>query len=424
MNLKKLGFWQAVAVGLGNIVGAGIFVMAGAAINAAGPGALLAFGITAALAASVGLNSAELSSKFPDLEVCVYSFAKATLGDRMGFLVGWFRLISYAMSGAAVALGFSGYVVGIGLPRGLLFPIAGLLILILSYVEMKGIRLAAKVEEVLVTVNLIGLGLLVTTAIALGRYSPSKFSPLFPKGITGVFEAAAIAFFAYSGFNTIATLTPDVKNGEKTVPRAIIFSLVVSTILYVLVVFSMLYALNWEAYGVASNPLSLTLSSVNAPIPISYAVAFSALTATLTVTLSLIIAGSRTTQRMGEDGLLPRFLGKNSKIPTIAVATIMIASLGLGDIKSIALVATFGVIFSYMLTGIEVALTRKKGTKGEFLSPGYPFTQAFSVALSAVMLLTLGVQSLAVGTATLMVGLLIHSSHKHFVQQRQLAYPR
>jgi APA family basic amino acid/polyamine antiporter len=414
MRHRKLGFWQAVAVGLGNIVGAGIFVMAGAAINSAGPGALVAFGITAALAASVGLNSAELSSKFPDVEGGVYSFTKATLGDTLGFLVGWFRLISYAVSGAAVALGFSGYIIGIGVPGAFYLPLAAVLIMVLSYVEVRGVRLAAEAEEWLVIINLIGLGLFVVTAISLGTYSSSKFFPAFPIGPGGVFEAAAIAFFAYSGFNTIATLTPDVERGEKAVPRAIILSLIVSTLLYVLVVFSMLYGLNWQAYGVASNPLSLTLSSVKAPTPITYAVSFSALTATLTVTLSLIIAGSRTTKRMGEDAMLPRFLGKDSKIPTIAVAAIMILSLSLGSVKSIALVASFGVIFSYMLSGIEVAVTRKKGLRGKFQSPGYPFIQVFSVALSAIMLLTLGAQSLALGTATLVAGLLIHSFHEHF----------
>jgi len=409
---KKLSFWQCVAIGLGNIVGAGIFVMAGAAINSAGPGALVAFGITAALAVSVGLNSAELSSSFPQVEGGVYSFAKATLGETIGFLVGWFRLISYAVSGAAVALGFSAYIVSIGFSSLLYLPLSALLILILSYVEVKGLRLASEAEEALVVINVVGLGLFVATVLMLGRYSLAKFYPVFPNGATGVLEAAAIAFFAYSGFNTIATLTPDVQNGEKTVPRAIIFSLVASTVLYVLVVYSMLYALNWKAYGEVSNPLSLALSSLNASHPISLAVTFSAVTATLTVTLSLIIAGSRTAKQMGEDGLLPHFLGKGSKIPTLIVATIMISSLFLGNVKSIALVANFGVIFSYMLSGIEVAITRKKGIRGGFVSPWYPFTQIFSIILSAVMLLTLGFQSLIIGTITLVVGLVVHSLQK------------
>jgi APA family basic amino acid/polyamine antiporter len=96
----------------------------------------------------------------------------------------------------------------------------------------------------------------------------------------------------------------------------------------------------------------------------------------------------------------------------------MIASLGLGNVGAIALVANFGVIFSYMLSGIEVAVTRKEGRNapGSFLSPGYPYTQVFSVVLSAIMLLTLGFQSLIVGTATLIVGLLVHSGHERFAK--------
>ena len=117
MGRRKLSFWEATAIGLGNIVGAGIFVMAGVAVSEAGAGALVAFVITAALATTVGMNSAELASKLPDIEGGVYSFAKATLGDTIGFLVGWFRLISYAVSGAAVALGFAAYLIDFGLPQ-------------------------------------------------------------------------------------------------------------------------------------------------------------------------------------------------------------------------------------------------------------------------------------------------------------------
>ena len=400
-------------MGLGNIVGAGIFVMAGSAVNSAGPGALAAFAITAALAITVGLNSAELSSKLPTVEGGVYSYARLTFGDSVGFLVGWFRLISYAVSGAAVALGFSGYLISVGLPPYLYFPLAVILIIALAFIEVRGLRFAARAEEGLVAVNLVGLGLFIVSVLFLGKYSQNNFVPLFPHGAGGVMEAAVIAFFAYSGFNTISTLTPDVENGETTVPRAIIFSLIISTLLYVVVVFSMLYALNWNSYGSASNPLSLALSAVRVPLPVSLVVDFTALTATLTVTLSLIIAGSRTTKQMGEDGLLPPILGKGSKFPTFAIVAIMIASLALGNVKSIALVASFGVIFSYMLSGIEVAVARKRGFQGKFLSPGYPYVQAFSVALSGIMLLSLGYQSLTAGALTLVVGLVIHAVQAH-----------
>lgn len=406
---KKLSFWQATAIGLGNIVGAGIFVLAGSAMSASGPGVLLAFGITAILAMTVGLNSAELTSKFPRSEGGVYSFARATLGESVGFLVGWFRLISYAVSGGAVALGFSAYLLSLGLPASLYFPLAILLVLALSCVEIKGLRFASKTEEGLVIVNLVGLILFVLSVSLMGRYSAINFTPLFPNGGEGVLRGATIAFFAYSGFNTIATLTPDVENGETTVPRAIIFSLVTSTALYVLVAFSMLFAFNWRLYGTAPNPLMLALSAVKAPTPIVLATDFAALTATVTVTLSLIIAGSRTTKQMAKDHLLPKWFGKGSIIPTVVVAAVMLASLGLGDVESIALVASFGVIFSYMLSGIEVIVARRNRLKGKFLSPGYPYLQWMSVALSALLLITLGSKSILLGTATLVVGLIVHA---------------
>jgi len=100
-------------------------------------------------------------------------------------------------------------------------------------------------------------------------------------------------------------------------------SLLMSTILYILVVFSMLYALNWSKYGTASNPISLALSAVKAPGPVSALVDAAALTATLTVTLSLIIAGARTTKQMGKDGMLPEFLGMGSKVPTFVIAAVI-----------------------------------------------------------------------------------------------------
>jgi basic amino acid/polyamine antiporter, APA family len=410
---RKLSFTNAVAVGLGNIIGAGIFVMAGSAIGAAGPAALLAFAITALLAITVGLNTAELSSRFPKLEGGVYSFAKATMGDTIGFLVGWFRLIAYAISGAAVALGFSSYLIGVGVPGWVYLPAAVTLIVVLTFVEAGGIKLASEMEVGLVAVKIVGLAVFIAAVFILARFSVNNFSPFFPTGATGVLVAANIAFFAYSGFNTIATLTPDVEDGEKTVPRAIITSIVISTALYVIVVFALLLALNWAAYGTASNPLSLALGSLGAPTAVSYAVDIAALAATFAVTLSMIIAGARTMKQMGMDNLLPRQLGVGSKAPALVVAAVMIASLGLGNVESIALVANFGVVFSYMLTGVQVAIARRKHDATGFSSPGYPSVQAFSVVLSVTMLLGLGTQSLLVGTATLVTGLVVHSVWTH-----------
>ncbi|MDG6985971.1 MAG: amino acid permease [Nitrososphaerota archaeon] len=420
MSRKKLSFWEATAIGLGNIVGAGIFVMAGAAVSEAGAGALVAFIITAALALTVGLNSAELSSKLPDIEGGVYSFARATMGDTVGFLVGWFRLISYAVSGAAVALGFAAYLIGFGLPRLAYFPLAATLIVALCLVEMRGVKIASEFEKWLVAFTIVGLGLTVVAILFFGRYSPSNFTPLFPFGSLGVIQAASLAFFAYSGFNTIATLTPDVEDGARKVPKAIMTSLGISSAFYILVVFSLLYATRWTGYGTASNPVSLALAAVRAPGPISSVVSVAALTATLTVTLSLIIAGSRTARQMGKDRMLPSLLGKGSRVPTLVIAVVMLSSLALGNVESIALVANFGVIFSYMLSGVEVAITRKRQMTGSYLSLGYPYVQIFSVVLSGSLMLGLGEQSLVIGSLTLLAGLVFHSVYEHIVKATAL----
>ena len=260
----------------------------------------------------------------------------------------------------------------------------------------------------LVLIKIAGLGVLVGFILTFGSFKPVNFAPLLPYGGLGLLTAANIAFFAYSGFNTIATLTPDVNDGERVVPRAIITSIVISTVLYVLVVFSLLFALNWHFYGVSSNPLSVALASMRAPAAVSYTIDFAALAATFAVTLSLLIAGSRTTKQMGQDGLLPRSLGKGSKFPAALVSVIMIASLSLGNVQSIALVANFGIVFSYMLTGLEVVITRKKGMEAKFQSPWYPSVQIAAVALSALLLLSLGLQSLLLGVATLVAGLILH----------------
>ena len=410
---KKLKFTHAVAVGLGNIIGAGIFVMAGTAIDAAGPGALVAFAITAVLAITVGLNTAELSSRFPNLEGGVYSFARATMGDTIGFLVGWFRLIAYAVGGAAVALGFASYLVSVGMPAAAYYPAAALLVVGLAYVEVRGIRLASEMEVGLVIVKIVGLAVFLVAVFSLVRYTPGNFEPLFPTGGLGVMVAANIAFFAYSGFNTIATLTPDVENGERTVPRAIITSILVSTVLYVAVVFALLMAISWTGYGSVSDPLSVALSSLRAPPFVSFAVDVAAIAATFAVTLSMIIAGARTAKQMGEDRLLPQWLGKGSKAPAAVVACVMVASIGLGNVQSIALVANFGIVSSYMLTGVQVVIARRsRGTTG-FSSPGYPSVQGFSIVLSAAMLLGLGTQSLLIGALTLAAGLVVHSMYVH-----------
>ena len=414
---KELSFLQALAIGLGNIIGAGIFVMAGASVSAAGPAAILAFLITALYASTVGLNSAELSSAFPKVEGGVYSFALLTLGETLGFLVGFFRVVSYSISGAATALGFSGYLTSVvPVPQWEYFAIALALILVLGFIESRGLRLASEIETALVILDVVGLLAFSLGVIALVGFKPENFSPFVPNGVQGVLTASNIAFFAYSGFNTIATLTPSVKNGERVVPRAIVASLLISAGLYMLVVFSMVDGLYFTAYGTTSSPMSLVLSSVKAPLPLVYFVDAVAILANVSVTLSIIIAAERTAKQMAEDGLLPKEFARHS---TLVVTAMMAVSLALGNVEAIALVSNFGTVFSYMLSGVEVWVVRRRKVTHSFSSPGFPVVQAISVAASGLFLFSLGEESLEIGAVTLLVGLVVHALYKE-VRARRL----
>jgi len=402
---RKLTLIEATAIGLGNIIGAGIFVMAGSIIYLAGPAALISFVITGLLAMSIGINSAELASKYPNTEGGVYSFAKLTMGDFMGFLVGWMRTVSYAVSGAATALGFASY-----LPIQFTYLIAVLLIIVLSVIYLFGLKLASEIETLLVIINILGLITFIIFSLVFGKFSVSHLKPLAPHGVYGIFAGASLAFFAYSGFNTIATLTPDVEDGERTVPKAIILSLIITSVLYILVVFSMLYILPWEVYGTQGNPLTFALQSVKAPLIVILSVSGTAIIATVTVTLSTIIATVRTIKQMAKDELIPKGISKD-KLVVLITASIMIASLALGNVEVIGLVSNFGTVFSYITTAIAVVISRRRGIKGKFSSPLYPWLQILSIILSLLVMLSLGEESLILGVLLIIIGIIIHQIH-------------
>jgi APA family basic amino acid/polyamine antiporter len=402
---RKLTLIEATAIGLGNIIGAGIFVMAGSIIYLAGPAALISFVITGLLAMSIGINSAELASKYPNTEGGVYSFSKLTMGDFMGFLVGWMRTVSYAVSGAATALGFASY-----LPIQFTYLIAVLLIIVLSVIYLFGLKLASEIETLLVIINILGLITFIIFSLVFGKFSVSHLKPLAPHGVYGIFAGASLAFFAYSGFNTIATLTPDVEDGERTVPKAIILSLIITSVLYILVVFSMLYILPWEVYGTQGNPLIFALQSVKAPLIVILAVSGTAIIATVTVTLSTIIATVRTIKQMAKDELIPKGISKD-KLVVLITASTMIASLALGNVEVIGLVSNFGTVFSYITTAIAVVISRRRGIKGKFSSPLYPWLQILSIILSLLVMLSLGEESLILGVLLIIIGIIIHQIH-------------
>ncbi len=417
MSIQKITMWQATAIGLGNIIGAGIFVLAGTVIFQAGPGAILAFILTAILAATVALNSAELSSKIIT-HGGLYSFVKVTMGDSLGFIVGWLRAISYSIAASAVALGFASYLLSMFQISSnfLIILISIIMILTITIIDYVGLKLVAKIEQFLVLITVSGLVIFIIVSILYGSWTAVRFTPLLPKGPMSIVDSASLAFFAYSGFNTIATLTPEVKDGAKNVPKAIIISLMISTILYILVVIGMLALMPWQYYSITADPLANALNYVHASPIIEIIISIVAILATVTVTISLIVAGSRTLLQMSEDGMFPKWIGglsgESPKRAVLIIGTVTVFSLFLGNLKYIALASNFGVIFSYALTGLAVIIIRKRKVKGPFHSPLYPTIQILSIILSAIVMFALGTQALYLGMILITIAIIIYALHK------------
>jgi APA family basic amino acid/polyamine antiporter len=411
--------WQATFIGLGNIIGAGIFVLAGTAISDAGPGAIIAFVLTAILALTIALNSAELSSSIVS-HGGLYSFTKVTMGESAGFVVGWLRAISYAIAASAVAIGFGSYLLSfVNLPYIYILLLAAIVIAVAALIDYHGINTVAKVEHILVFITIGGLILFILISVFYGHWTIPRFTPFVPSKPMEIIEAASLAFFAYSGFNTIATLGPETENPEKSIPFAILVALAVSTILYIIIIFGMLALMPYRDYGITGNPLFDALVFAKAPVAVEYAINIVAIIATFTVTVSLIVAGSRTLLQMSQDRLLPRWIqGREKDSPrraTLLIAGLAIVSLFIGNVQVIALASNFGVIFSYALTGLAVVILRRRNVRGKFRSPLYPFVQILSIALSAVIMFALGERAFYIGTITILVGFMLYFAEKEKV---------
>ncbi|MDE1825549.1 MAG: amino acid permease [Candidatus Micrarchaeota archaeon] len=395
--MAKIGLAGATAIGLGAIIGAGIFVLSGTTINLAGSGALIAFIITGIVAVIIALELGELSSEMPKETGASYSFTYNAFGSELGFIGGVLLYLGYVAGVSTIALGFGTYLssaFGIG-SQLYTYAFSVLLVIGLTLINYRGIKSTANTDLVLVLFKIIVLLIFVAFAVLYGKWATTQIFGFFSNGTGGIFSASVIALFAYAGFQSIASLTPDLKGGGRTAAKAIIISVIVSMILYVAVTISLLALVPGNKFGLVANPLSYALSSVSAPSWIFILITIGALVATTSATLSMMVGGSRTLYQMSVDGLLPkRFLKTNwAKAPINSI--LLTAALGIlflfsGNIYIIAAISNFGILFSFLLTGLALIKMRrirnhykeKKGLLGShtmvsfkdvFQMPLYPY---------------------------------------------------
>ncbi|MBN1494764.1 amino acid permease [Candidatus Peregrinibacteria bacterium] len=361
---RELGLFHTTLAGVGIILGAGIYVLIGAAAGLTGNTIWLAFVIGAVVSLFTGFSYAELSSMFPK-DSAEYSYTEKSFGKGIAFFIGYLVLLSAIISASAVAIGFAGYF-------GSLFKIdqvlliSMMLILFLSYINFRSIKVSSWMNILCTLIEMAGLVIIIALGIFKGFTSHDAINYLeMPNGFSGVLQTAALVFFAYIGFESVVKLSEETKNPTKIIPKALILSVIISTVLYIAVAVAAITVLDWEALAASKAPLAdvaAVLLGNNAFILLSVIALFS----TANTVLISLIAGSRALYGISREykkiNIFTRVHPKN-RTPHIAIWLVMIVSLLFCLIKEIDLIAeltNFTIFITFALINLSLIFLRYK----------------------------------------------------------------
>lgn len=364
---RRVSLFALTMYGVGNILGAGIYALIGQVIGITGNMSWLSFFLAAITGALTGLSYAELSAMYPK-SAAEFVYTEEAFKIRIvSFILGWIIIFSGLFSATTVAFGFAGYFASlIGIPSNLLIiPISIALIIILSIVNYIGIKTSTFANIIFTFIEAAGLILIII--IGMPHFGSVDYFQL-PVGSSffAIFSSIALIFFAYIGFEDIANIAEEVKNPAKNLPRAIIYSLIITTILYGLTAISVVSVVPYSTIAASQEPLSVVAITAIGPIG-GYIISFIALFATANTVLIMLIVTSRMIYGMARDKALPESLSKVSrkhKTPTISVFVTMALVIGmlfLGDIDIVAHATVFGVLINFILVNLSlIALRRNK----------------------------------------------------------------
>lgn len=363
---RELGVGGAVMLGLGSIVGTGVFVSLGVAAGIAGPAVLLAILVGAAVASLNGLSSAQLAADHP-VSGGTYEYGYRYLRPWLGFLAGVTFLLAKSASAATAALGFSGYLLGLlDVPARWSVPVAVAAVVLLTVVVLSGMRRSNAINVVIVSVTLLSLlAFVVTGAPTALMFGAGSFNPFFAPeagstALRSLLEASALMFVAFTGYGRIATLGEEVVEPRRTIPRAVVAALLVVMVLYGLVGLVGVGAVGADGLARVEGraaPLELAARAFSAP-GVARFVAVGAVTAMLGVALNLVLGLSRVLLAMGRRGDAPRAFGRldaAGTTPTAAVLAVgvLVALLALvGDVRTTWSFSAFTVLVYYAVTNL------------------------------------------------------------------------
>ncbi|MGH3653891.1 amino acid permease [Glutamicibacter sp.] len=407
---RTLGMWQLTMISVGATMGTGILVILGDTVPIAGPAIWISFviaGITALLSA---VSYAEMAGMVP-VSGSSYSYSYATMGEGIAWICGWCLVLEYAVSVAAVAVGSGQYVnetlrtFGMELPEllaggpaegGVVNLPALIVVALATLLLVRGARESAIVNSIVVAIK---AGILVFfSVVAFSAFNAGNFEPLLPMGAAGVTAAASSVFFSYIGFDAASTAGEEAKNPKRDLPRAIMLSMLIVTISYVLVAVSAIGAREWNWFEGAQAPLVQIIGELTGQPVFVLVFAVAAVLAIASVVLTVLYGQTRILLAMSRDGLVPPVFGKVSARTGTPVAGTWITGIlvavtaGFIPLGALADATSIGTLFAFALVGASVIYLRKTQPKAErtFRVPLYPITPILGIFACLFLMSQLG----------------------------------
>ena len=437
-GLKRvLGPMNLIALGIGAIIGTGIFVLTGQAAAAnAGPAIVISMVIAGVVSALAGLCYAEFASTVP-IAGSAYTYSYATLGEFVAWIIGWDLVLEYALGAATVAVGWSGYVVSLLHDLGIAFPAvvsaapgtaviladgsagtaifnlpAVIIAALVTLLLVRGVQESASVNSVMVVVKVAVV--LIVIAAGVSFVHAENYTPFIPEnrgafgefGWSGVVRGAAVIFFAYIGFDAVSTAAQEARDPQRDMPRGILGSLAICTVLYVAVSFVLVGLVPYATLGVPA-PMAVAIDQVRAE---SAATGLAWLTSRLPIILKIgIIAGLTSTMvvqmlaqprifmAMSRDGLLPAWMSRlhprfrTPHLTTIVTGLIVALAAGFTPIGVLGHLVSIGTLFAFVVVSLGVLVLRRThpDLARPFRTPWVPFVPIASALVSFLLMLSL-----------------------------------
>jgi APA family basic amino acid/polyamine antiporter len=454
---RALSATNLVFLGIGAIIGAGIFVLTGeVSANYAGPAIILSFVVAAMACAAAGLCYAELTSMIP-ISGSAYTYAYATLGELFAWMIGWLLIVEYLFAASTVSVGWSGYVVsllgdigknGIHLPtalttapiiydeatNGFIMSEGGIInlpaifiIFLLTIILVVGVKESAKFNNIIVFIKVTVI--LVFLVAGIWFISAANWHPFIPAntgkfgqfGISGILRGAAVIFFAYIGFDAVSTAAQESKNPQRDLPIGILGSLAICTVLYILVALVLTGIVSYTKLGVP-DPIAVGVDSMDSNFArnvLAPLIKVGAVAGLSSVVLVMLLGQPRIFMTMSKDGLLPPVFAKihpKFKTPymsTIIVGVVAMVLAGLFPIGVLSKLVSLGTLLAFSSVCLAILILRKRqpDTPRPFKTPFSPWIPLFGIASCMGVTLFLNIYAWITMLVWLAIGLVVYFTY-------------